>query len=196
VNSPPPADLRSRDVLIFEAPTGRACFRSHQIIHSPIFFGTTPRYRWDAPSGEYGVLYLGADEYVAFMESIGRNALRTRFVPRADLLQRGLSKVTPKRALRLADLYNSGGLTRVGAEGSLTSGGGYKNSQKWSKAVKSHPAALDGILYGPRHDPSRQAFAIYDQCKDDLEVEPCQRWADMPALLGRILDHYRFGTDL
>lgn len=195
--NPPPADLHSREILIFEAGAGHACFRSHQVIHSPIYFGMTPRYRWDAPNGEYGVLYLALDEYAAFMESIGRNALRTRFIPKSDLTSRGLSKVTLKRKLRLVDLFSSSGLTRAGAEGSLTNSIGYKNSRRWSKAFKSHPEAPDGILYGARHDPSRGAFAIYDHCKDDVfKVERCQRWADLPVLLSNILDHYQFGTDL
>ena len=101
---------------------------------SPLFFGKTMTQRWDAPEGEYGVLYLGFDQFCAFMESIGRGVLKTRLVPSAMVQQKGLSKVRFTRSLRLIDLISSGGLTRIGVESSLSSGRGYKNSQRWSKA--------------------------------------------------------------
>src|SRR5262249_44607806 len=108
-------------------------YRSYRIGNSPIFFGRSKRHRWDSPDGDFGVLYLGGDEYCAFMESIGRGALKTRFVPNAQLKGNGLAKIRFKRTLRLIDMVTSGGLTRVGAESSLTSGSGYKNSQRWSR---------------------------------------------------------------
>jgi hypothetical protein len=51
--------------------------------------------------------------------------------------------------MRLIDMVTSGGLTRLGAEGSLTSGFGYKNSQRWSRALRKHPSKPDGIYYRP-----------------------------------------------
>ena len=90
MNHPPPGDLHSRKVLVYDVVAGTSFFRSHRTGYAPIHFGTVPRFRWDAPSGEYGVLYLALDEYAAFMESIGRNALRSRLVPKGDLLDRGL----------------------------------------------------------------------------------------------------------
>ena len=91
----------------------------------------------------------------------------------------------------------SGGLTRLGAEGSLSSGAGYRNSQRWSKALRSHPEKPDGIYYYSRHDPSRTACALYDHCASDIEVVgPPQTWDADATLLGAILDHYGFGIDL
>ena len=196
MNNPPLTDLADREPLIFEAPAGKTWYRSHRLAHDAIHFGKGSQYRWDAPAGEYGVLYLAADTYGAFMESIGRGALKSRLVFRADLENRGLSRVRAKRTLRLIDLVSSGGLTRISAESSLTSGSGYKNSRRWSKALKEHPIAPDGIYYRSRHDPSRFACALYQDCESLLEAEPCEAWADLPALLGTILDHYDFGTDL
>ena len=134
--SPPPADLNSRDPLIYTPPSPTIWFRSHQLAKHPVYFGKGMAYRWDAPEGEYGVLYLGADEFCAFMESIGRGALRTRLIRAAQVHERGFSKIRFKRPFRLIDMVSSGGLTRLGAEGSLTSGAGYKNSQRWSKALR------------------------------------------------------------
>jgi hypothetical protein len=109
-----------------------------------------------APNGEYEVLYLAADEDCAFLESIGRGSLRSRFVPALQLKQGRLCKNRVSRDLRLIDFVASGGLTRLGAEGSVTSGSGYRNSQRWSQALNSHPAKPDGIHYRSRQ-PERHA---------------------------------------
>ena len=135
---------------------------------------------------ERGCEVVTADiaEYSAFMESIGRGALKTRFIPSSQLKGTALAKIRFKEPLRLIDMVTSGGLTRLGTESSLASGSGYKNSQRWSRALRQHPSKPDGIYYRSRHDPARTACALFDA------------WADQPALLGEILDHYAFGTDL
>ena len=131
------------------------------------------------------------------MESIGRGALKTRFVPGRQLKTMGLAKIRFKETLRLIDMVTSGGLTRLGAESSLTSGSGYKNSQRWSRALRQHPSKPDGIYYRSRHDSARTAVALFDHCERSVEVvEMLRAWADQPALLGEILDHYALGTDL
>ena len=194
---PPPADLHNRDPLIYGAAKSGAWFRSYQSGHEPVFFGRSPAHRWDAPDGDYGVLYLAADAYCAFMESIGRGALRTRFIPAIQLKQGRLCKIGFSRDLRLIDFAGSGGLTRLGAEGSVASGSGYRNSQRWSQALKSHPARPDGIYYRSRHDPARTACVLFDNCGRHAKIlEDYGSWADQMRLLGAILDHYGFGTDL
>jgi hypothetical protein len=44
----------------------------HQTRYSPIFFGRTAQFRFDAPSHEYGTLYVAEDEFGAFVETFGR----------------------------------------------------------------------------------------------------------------------------
>jgi hypothetical protein len=194
---PPPADLNDRDPLVDTVSSGTLWFRSHATSKDPIFYGRAATHRWDAPDGSYGVLYLACDEYCAFMESIGRGVLKTRFVPRVMLQTRQVSKLRLLRPLRLIDLAASGGLARVGAEGTLTTGSGYRNSQRWSQALRNHPAQPDGLYYRSRYDPARTAVALYDDCRPIIELaEDCGTWAAQPALLGAILDHYRLGTDL
>jgi len=83
--NPPPADLDRRDPLIYDASATTIWCRTHKAGYDPIFFGRNKAARWDAPNGDYGVLYLGADERCAFMESIGRSYLRTRLVPASEL---------------------------------------------------------------------------------------------------------------
>jgi hypothetical protein len=64
------------------------------------------------PDGDFGVLYLDGDEYCAFTESIGRGALKTRFVPKAQLMSAGLAKIRIKDEIGRR-IRNPGG--RVGA---------------------------------------------------------------------------------
>jgi hypothetical protein len=193
----PPGDLSRREPLIYTAPRLDIWFRSHRSAYGPIFFRKNRAHRWDAPKGDYGVLYLGANERCAFMESIGRGVLRTRLVPGAQVNKCEFSRLQFSRELRLVDLVASGGLTRLGADGSLANGLGYRNSQRWSEALRSHPAKPDGIYYRSRYDPALTACALFDHCQPLVRIiESCGSWADHPVLLGAILDHYQFGTDL
>jgi hypothetical protein len=195
--NPPPADLSDREPLFHVASTTEVWYRSHRLGNSPIYFGKVRTHRWDSPDGDFGVLYLGGDEYSAFMESIGRGALKTRFIPSSQLKATALAKIRFTTPLRFIDMVTSGGLTRLGTESSLASGSGYKNSQRWSRALREHPSKPDGIYYRSRHDPARTACALFDHCAHSVVVaEALGAWADQPALLGEILDHYAFGTDL
>jgi hypothetical protein len=94
-------------------------------------------------------------------------------------------------------MVTSGGLTRLGTESSLTSGSGYKNTQRWSRALREHPSKPDGIYYRSRHDSARMAAALFDHCEGSVVIaETLGAWDDQHALLGGILDHYALGTDL
>ena len=195
--NPPTAALNSREPLFYKASTTTIWYRSHKTGRDPVFFGKNRTHRWDAPGGDYGVLYLGADARCAFMESIGRGVLRTRLVPASQLKIVELSKLRFSRELRLVDFVASSGLARLGAEGSLANGQGYRNSQRWSEALRSHPTKPDGIYYRSRYDPALASCALYEHCQPFVQVaENCGAWAGQSALLGSILDHYQFGTDL
>jgi hypothetical protein len=64
--------------------------------------------------------------------------------------------------LQFVDLYSTGGLTRIGADGRLFTGS-YKIAQQWSAALRAHPSDPDGIRYPSRHDHTRVAYAIYSR---------------------------------
>src|SRR5437762_11609857 len=46
-------------------------FRIHNLQFDPLYFGSSGDNRFDAPASEYGVLYVGQDDYCAFVETIG-----------------------------------------------------------------------------------------------------------------------------
>jgi hypothetical protein len=171
-------------------------FRIHSSRHSAIFFGrrlSPGDHRFDAPAGEFGVLYAGRDAHCAFVETF-LHETGIRFVTTTELSQRRLSVVEARRSLRLVDLRGNG-LARMGADAQLTSSTDYALTQSWSKALHDHPRQPDGILYRARHDPERSAVALFDRVRPDLATHVVGKLADkaFAPLLADILDTYDVG---
>jgi hypothetical protein len=129
--------------------------RSHATLHSPLHFGRAGLNRFDAPGGQYGILYLAADIHGAFIETFGR-ALGVRTITVARLASRLFTEVRQTRPLRVVDLTGPG-LARIGADGRLSTGA-YDLSQRWALALHEHPDRPDGLLYRSRHDPNASAW--------------------------------------
>ena len=187
----PHADLAARNPIVREWI--EPLFRIHRLIHDPLHFGKSPSNRFDAPSGEYGVLYAGVDEHAAFIETLGQGT-GIRAVTAGALRERGLTRLTPSKPLKLIDLASGGGLARIGADARLIAGE-HQVSREWSKALRAHPAAADGILYPARHDPARLCCALFGHCEDFLVTDELGSLGGpgLARLAGSILDHYQFG---
>lgn len=187
----PPSDLAARTLPV--RSTRRAWFRIHRLVFGPLFFGRSGDNRFDAPAGEFGVLYVGADAHCAFIETFG-HATGVRVVDRQELALRGLARVIPQRPLRLVDL-TSDGLARLGADARLTAGESYEPPHRWALAIHEHPKKPDGLLYTARHDPARICAALFDRAEPVLRVASLGSLGDPAhdALVGRILDTYDFG---
>jgi len=138
-------------------------------------------------------MYLGHDEHCAFIETFGQSTGES-LVTVAALRARLLAEVEVTRELRLIDLADSGGLARIGADGRLLDGS-HKISQRWSFALKNHPANPDGILYRARHDPARMSYALFDNAAGALSERSMGSLADSAnaPLLADILNTYDFG---
>ena len=161
----PHPELASQSPLIFTVKKGEPLYRQHLAAHNPVHFGTTGNNRFDDPRGPadsaFGVLYAGADPHCSFIESCGP----TTGVPAVStmyLTDRAMAKLELRENLRFIDLFSTGGLTRIGADGRLFTGP-YKIAQHWSAALRAHPSKPDGIRYPSRHDPARAAYAIYSR---------------------------------
>ncbi len=189
----PHRDLSTRQPLVLPVSVGARLYRLHWKDKAALFFGKTKRSRFDAPDGSYGVLYLGHDPHCVLIETFGQ-ATGASLVTLAALQARFLTEVTATRELRLVDLASSGGLARIGADGRLLDGP-HNLSQRWSLALKHHPAMPDGILYRARHDPARMAYVLFDHAQDALEERSMGSLADPAnaALLAEILNTYKFG---
>lgn len=164
--------------------------RVHWIADDPAFWGKTGGNRFDAPAGEFGVLYASTDAYGAFIETCGDT--RDRIITTTSLTMRGWARVTPHRDLRLVDLSGPG-LAQIGAHERRCSGE-HDVAQQWSLALCRHPARVDGLYYRARHDPSRISVALFDRAatavdiiRDGGLVEDRHR-----ALLAEIVDAYQF----
>ncbi len=198
VNRTPPRALHTLDPLLFNVKKGSLWVRSHQLAFDPVYFGKLAIGRFDDPLRTYGTLYLGDSPLCVFLEHIGRQFLATRAISEARLAGSGWSTVQFRRRVKLIDLANPGGLARVGAEGSLTAGAGYKAPQKWSSALHDHPSAVDGLLYHPRHDQSQRAIVLFeDRAATAVEaVGPANPWLANRTLLAEILEACGFGLIL
>ena len=192
----PPFASKSVHREVREAAKG-PWFRLHAGGLDALHFGRKRRFRFDDPSGKFGVLYVAVDEHGAFIETFGQS-LRTskpglRFVSDLDLEGRVLARVRCRRRLRLVDLTGEG-LSRMGADDRLCSGD-YRVAQRWSRAIYAHPSHADGILYRARHDPSRFSAAIFDRARASLHVSPLGSFMDPEnrSLRDRILSTYHVG---
>jgi hypothetical protein len=187
----PPLDLATRPlpITLFR----RSWFRIHWLTRDPIYFGRSGDNRFDAPDGEFGVLYAGKDARCAFIEVFG-SATGVHFVEQSELAARGLARIAPRRPLRLVNLTGEG-LARVGADARLTSGESYLAARRWALAIHDHPRKPDGIAYAARHDPSRICAALFERASAELEVTRLGPLTDLAhaALLARLLDTYKFG---
>lgn len=159
-----------------------------------LFFNKNSVFRFNAPNGEFGVLYLGEDETSAFIETYGW-LTGERYITREQLTKRRLALVSANRPMNLVDLSGKG-LARIGADGRLCIGDDYKTSQNWSLALWKHPQKPDGILYRSRHDPDKKAVALFDRAEVEAAISFKNRGAlldyDNIELLAKILDHYNF----
>jgi len=187
----PPADFTDRDVLIREVEG--PLFRIHRASHDPLHFGRAARNRFDAPAGEFGVLYCARDEWAAFIETFGQST-GISTVSVSSLTASSLARLSLIRHLRVVDFAASGGLTRAGADARLCTGP-HDLARRWSLAVWGHPAQADGIAYGCRHDPPRVAVAVFNRATDAISAHSLGSLMlpEHQSLLGKILDTYKFG---
>lgn len=185
----PPADLHSRTPKVVEA--SGPWIRGHHVARPPLHFDRSATFRFNAPTAEFGVVYMADDTHGAFIESFGRQ-LHVRTVTANSLTTRGLVRVEATRPLRLIDLTD--GLARLGADSRLTTGN-YDASQAWAKALWQHPVNADGLHYVLRHDPTRRGCAVFDRAAGALHATSLGTFWDSRrrAELADILDTYGFG---
>jgi hypothetical protein len=153
----PPASLNDIDLPILA--TGRTFVRIHRLEHAPGFWGRTGNNRFDAPNGEYGVLYAAETFDGAFIETFGDIVPKTASLE--FLTARGVATVSAHRELRLVDLAGPG-LAQLGLDARICAGD-HAISQEWSRALWAHPSRPDGIWYAARHDAGQRSVALFDR---------------------------------
>jgi hypothetical protein len=188
----PPGDHVDRSPLLVELDFGTTLSRIHARTFGPVFFGRTGRFRFDSPDHSFGVLRVGRDESCAFIETFGQDT-GIKLVTRKALEERHLSYLKTARPLTLIDLARSGSVARIGADARLLSGS-HAIAQRWSAALRAlfKPA---GLLYPARHDPARNACALFDLPASVFDLTNAGSLEDSrhAVLLAEILDRYDFG---
>jgi RES domain len=170
--APPSAPLDGA-LPIKPVAAGSKWWRIHRSDHKPVFFGpanpSIPIFRFDAPGGEYRILYLGQSLSAAFVETLLRNPT-IPFLERSELEQRSVSGLTNRHPLKFVDL-SAGGLSKIGIDNRITTGS-YEISGAWALALWRHAEKPDGILYRSRHDPGHLCAAIFDRahCQFDISA--------------------------
>lgn len=190
----PHPELASQTPLVFTVKKGEVIYRHHLTARSSFHFGTTGNNRFDDPHSPanptFGVLYAGADPHCCFIESCGPTT-GVPAVSGAYLNDRAMAQLELTKDLHFIDLFSTGGLTRIGADGRLFTGP-YKIAQHWSAALRVHPSKPDGIRYPSRHDPTRAAYAIYSRSVSAFKASSLGSLTAFPnrALLNDILNVY------
>ncbi len=160
-NAPvPPRWLRTGPLSgVVRYAAGSSWFRCHKQIDEPVFFGPgagiAPKHRFDAPAGEYQVLYVGLNYEAAFIETFLRNPKR-RTVDWVDLDIRNMAVLNNDAPLRLVKAYGEG-LSLLGTTAALSTGG-YREARKWE-----HRDRPDGLIYSSRHNPNHLCAAIFNR---------------------------------
>nr|WP_246205855.1 RES family NAD+ phosphorylase [Microvirga arsenatis] len=171
-------------------------FRVHRHTFDPVFFGPgagkPAAYRFDAPNGEYGVLYIGFELESAFVETLLRNPA-VRLVSQSEIDERHWTEFQTTRELRLAMMHGNG-LSTMGATAIVTSGG-YPRSRAWSHAIWSHPDSVDGIAYQSKHDPERKCIALFDRAADAINLHNGPQPFNT-SWIAETLKHYGKGLDV
>lgn len=185
---PPPPDPFPGALPIAGIARGATWWRIHRTAHSPVFFGPAPgglpTYRFDAPGGEYRILYLGQTLSAAFVETLLRNP-RIPFIERIEIELRSASVLSNDRPLRLVDL-RGGGLSQIGSDNRLATGS-YAIAGQWALALWRHADRPDGILYRSRHDPNHVCAAIFDRSHCRFSLASTKPLMDIPHQWAPIL---------
>ena len=179
-----------RGMLAETVPASGVLIRVHHLAHGPLWFGprpgVPPQYRFDAPNGEYRVLYCAARLAGAFVESVLRRPAR-RIVARAYVEERGWSELTPRRALRLVKLRDEG-LHWHGTDAAISAADDYPAARRMALALYTAFPEADGIAYRARHNNGEVCYAVFDRVPAaDLVSGPPQRFAEHRAAVDQLM---------
>ena len=131
---------------------------------------TEPRYRFDAPHGEYPVLYACASQIGTFAEVYGDRARRLG----EHEGSRYLVQLVPRAPLSLIDLSDIRLLASLGLDERISVGDDYAACQAWALALWQRFPDIAGIRYRARKAGTTVAnVALFlDRCVEQLVSPP------------------------
>jgi hypothetical protein len=193
LSGPPTGFDRTNLVLVDVDPEEllRLAFRSKA---SQLGFRASAKYRFDAPAGEFGVLYAAFDLATAFAETVLRAVpqqipageepvLTFEELARRRVVQ--LRSVPGRRSLRLVKLYDEG-LAAATVDNRIATDDDYATTRLWARAFHDHPEKVDGVAYLSRFMGARRSVVLFDRCAGLLSrgrVTPLLKHPDFPAVM-------------
>lgn len=173
-----PSGLRS---TILDA--GDILVRVHRKSQGAIFFGPAPgigpQNRFDAPAGQYRMLYAAQRLEGAFVETVLRRP-GNRIVKRAFVDERMWTPLRLQRSLVLAKIMDEG-LLYHGVDASISATDDYGPSRALALALHEDYSGLDGLAYRSRHNNGEICFALFDRVlAADLAEMPGQLFESHP----------------
>lgn len=189
----PQADLAERQLPTREIASP-VWYRGHRRDYGPLHFNRNAG-RFAPPDGQaFGTLYVGEDEFAAFMEAFNQGMGSTPlglFISESLLAPRCLCQVIAARPLRLVHLTSGAALKSLSIDADSRIGDGpHAVSQRWAAALWSHPDRPDGLIYLSRSAPDHRSIALFDRT-EEAPVAPCsENLLRDPRRLGAILEHF------
>lgn len=177
-------------LLAVELPVGEIVVRVHHRDRGSIFFGPThgvpPQNRFDAPSGEYRVLYAAERLEGAFVESVLRRPAG-RVLRRAFVEERMWTPLRFGRSVTLAKILDEG-LQFHHIDASVSASDDYAGSRALALALYTDFPSLDGLAYRSRFNNGEVCFAIFDRVlPSDLAAMPGQRFDAHPRRVDELM---------
>ncbi len=146
---------------------------------------------FDAPGGEYAILYANDAKVATFNESY---AERRRRIPEADAKRR-LVKITPKRPLPLVDLRDDRTLSALDLDARISVGDDYEACRTWALAFHEEWPEVRGIAYAARWGGVRTTnVALFiERCREDIVLDSLGHLGDptLEDLVFEAVDRYK-----
>jgi RES domain len=180
--------------LVERIAAGTIWWRIHRREHLPLMFGPeprgTPRHRFDAPAGEYRVVYVGTTREASFAEVFLREP-DVQFVAMDEIRSRWVTRIRVRRPVAVIALHGPG-LARAGVSAAVTAGDDYPRSRETARGIWVRPEHHDGVTYRARHDDGELSVALFDRASEAIEVVASAPLDDDPRWLASMAGRYGF----
>ncbi|GAA3181701.1 RES family NAD+ phosphorylase [Nonomuraea roseoviolacea] len=134
-------------------------YRAHKSEHDPSYFCNCGKCRFDPPKsakGRYGTCHTAYSDLVALLEHIGDEKLD--MITREWILKRTISRITPTRNFKIADLLARKHVGRWRIDADLQAGTKRSLSKGWGSALQQ--AGFQGVRHKSRRDAALEELCI------------------------------------
>lgn len=146
------------------------------------------RYRFDAPAGQYPILYTNDSQVGVFAEVYTDRGRRLG----SEDADRHLVKLVPTSPLPLVDLLSDGTLKDFELDERVSTGDDYERCQQWALKIHEECPGAMGIRYGARCAGRRTSnVALFaKRCEKELDLESMGRLKDLEEVVLAATDRY------